>query len=84
MASRSIYSVAMPATHVSPPVDLASYSRSMHSHTKRQMEAAMVSSSRYTPRSSQQPLVSAMRHGSSSSSTLEVILQTTLRLVAPT
>ncbi|KAI3334915.1 hypothetical protein F4824DRAFT_466425 [Ustulina deusta] len=45
MSSRGTYTISMPA-NMSPPNDLTSYARSMHSHTKRQMEAANMSSSR--------------------------------------
>ncbi|KAI0408114.1 hypothetical protein F4802DRAFT_550544 [Xylaria palmicola] len=45
MSSRGSYTISMPS-NMSPPHDLASYSRSMHSHTKRQMEAANMSSTR--------------------------------------
>ncbi|TRX96287.1 hypothetical protein FHL15_003011 [Xylaria flabelliformis] len=53
---------------MSPPIDLASYSRSMHSHTKRQMEAANISaSSRRQRNHSQNSPVSSMPNGTSSS-----------------
>lgn len=53
-----------------PPVDITTYSRSMHQHTKRQMEAASRSSHRHSGgRSSQRGGVPAMPNGVSSSST---------------
>ncbi|KAI0199021.1 hypothetical protein F4808DRAFT_433869 [Astrocystis sublimbata] len=44
MSSRGTYTISLPS-NMSPPNDLTSYSRSMHTHTKRQMEAANISSS---------------------------------------
>ncbi|KAG4219351.1 hypothetical protein PC116_g32169 [Phytophthora cactorum] len=43
--------MSMPSS-IPPPVDLASYARSMHLHTKRQMEAANMPTSRRSNRSS--------------------------------
>ncbi|KAI2643427.1 hypothetical protein GGS21DRAFT_496313 [Xylaria nigripes] len=76
MASRGTYTFAMPA-NVSPPVDLASYSRSMHSHTKRQMEAANISPSRRRGHSQQSPM-SALHNGTSTS------LSGPVRAITPT
>ncbi|KAI0398195.1 hypothetical protein F5Y17DRAFT_411361 [Xylariaceae sp. FL0594] len=45
MSPQSSYTVTMPA-NMTPPHDLASYSRFMHQHTKRQMEAVRMSPSR--------------------------------------
>ncbi|KAI1736211.1 hypothetical protein F4680DRAFT_432948 [Xylaria scruposa] len=67
MSSRGAYTISMPTT-MSPPVDLASYSRIMHSHTKRQMEAANISASSRRRQRSQSPPVSSMPNGTSSSS----------------
>ncbi|KAI1310093.1 hypothetical protein F5Y03DRAFT_49543 [Xylaria venustula] len=66
MSSRGAYTISMPA-NMSPPHDLTSYSRSMHSHTKRQMEAANMSSSRRRSSPSQNSPVSSMPNGTSSS-----------------
>ncbi|KAL7625497.1 hypothetical protein AAE478_004717 [Parahypoxylon ruwenzoriense] len=49
MSSRNAYTIAMPVA-LPPPVDLASYARSMHQHTKRQMEAASMSTGRRSTR----------------------------------
>ncbi|KAI1468529.1 uncharacterized protein F4812DRAFT_458960 [Daldinia caldariorum] len=43
--------MSMPSS-IPSPVDLASYARSMHLHTKRQMEAANMPTSRRSNRSS--------------------------------
>ncbi|KAH8162535.1 hypothetical protein CIB48_g5697 [Xylaria polymorpha] len=67
MSSHGAYTIAMPAT-MSPPNDLTSYSRSMHSHTKRQMEAANLSPSSHQRGHSQNSLMSSMPNGTSSSS----------------
>ncbi|KAI1180898.1 hypothetical protein F4777DRAFT_527408 [Nemania sp. FL0916] len=66
MSARGAYTISMPH-NMSPPHDLASYSRSMHSHTKRQMEAANMSSSRRSTPSQNAP-VPAMPNGTSTSS----------------
>ncbi|KAI0969744.1 hypothetical protein F4678DRAFT_152526 [Xylaria arbuscula] len=66
MSSRGAYTISMPA-NMSPPHDLTSYSRSMHSHTKRQMEAANMSSSRRRSPTQNAP-VSSMPNGTSSGS----------------
>ncbi|GAW25409.1 hypothetical protein SAMD00023353_0600530 [Rosellinia necatrix] len=63
MSSQGAYTISIPV-NMTPPFDLASYSRSMHSHTKRQMEAAnMTSTRRSGPAHS--PLVSTMPNGTS-------------------
>ncbi|KAI1754472.1 hypothetical protein F4782DRAFT_492625 [Xylaria castorea] len=66
MSSRGTYTISMPA-NMSPPIDLASYSRSMHSHTKRQMEAANISASSRRRSHEQNSPVSSMPNGTSSS-----------------
>ncbi|KAI0167009.1 hypothetical protein GGR52DRAFT_574972 [Hypoxylon sp. FL1284] len=66
MSSRSTYTISMPAT-LPPPVDLASYARSMHQHTKRQMEAANMPTSRRSGRTSRAH-VPSLPNGTSSSS----------------
>ncbi|KAI3323174.1 hypothetical protein HD806DRAFT_498292 [Xylariaceae sp. AK1471] len=66
MSPRSTYTISMPA-NMSPPNDLTSYSRSMHMHTKRQMEAANMSSSRRSGHSQHSPM-STMSNGTSLSS----------------
>ncbi|KAI0801711.1 hypothetical protein GGR55DRAFT_667658 [Xylaria sp. FL0064] len=68
MSSRGTYTISMPA-NMSPPHDLKSYSRSMHSHTKRQMEAANMSSSRRSTHSQNSPVPSMPNGTSTSSST---------------
>ncbi|KAI0446654.1 hypothetical protein F4803DRAFT_476246 [Xylaria telfairii] len=67
MSSHGAYTISMPA-NMSPPHDLASYSRSMHSHTKRQMEAANISSSSHQRGHSRNSPVSSMPNGTSSGS----------------
>ncbi|KAI0434674.1 hypothetical protein F5Y09DRAFT_295351 [Xylaria sp. FL1042] len=67
MSSRGTYTISMPS-NMSPPHDLTSYSRSMHSHTKRQMEAANMSSSRRSAHS-HTSTVPSMPNGTSTSST---------------
>ncbi|KAI1765617.1 hypothetical protein GGR53DRAFT_489745 [Hypoxylon sp. FL1150] len=67
MSSRNSYtSISMP-TSLPPPVDLASYARSMHQHTKRQMEAANMPTSRRSARTSRAHMP-GMPNGVSSSS----------------
>ncbi|KAI0119993.1 hypothetical protein GGR51DRAFT_495874, partial [Nemania sp. FL0031] len=68
MSSRGAFTISVP-TNMSPPHDLASYSRSMHSHTKRQMEAANMSSARRTGPSQNTPIPSMPNGTSTSSST---------------
>lgn len=63
--AQSTYSVAMPSlSPPAPPTDLGTYSRSMHQHTKRQMEAISQSPppARQTTRS-QQPSSSVLPDG---------------------
>ncbi|KAI0875035.1 hypothetical protein GGS24DRAFT_457198 [Hypoxylon argillaceum] len=64
MSSRGAYTISVPTV---PPHDLASYSRSMHSHTKRQMEAANMSPSRRSG-PSHNSLVPSLPNGTSTSS----------------
>ncbi|KAI0146331.1 hypothetical protein GGR57DRAFT_478865 [Xylariaceae sp. FL1272] len=66
-ATRNSYTISMPS-NMSPPSDLASYSRVMHLHTKRQMEAANMSSRRHE-RSSDAPVPSMPNGNSGNSST---------------
>ncbi|KAI6090795.1 hypothetical protein F4821DRAFT_227882, partial [Hypoxylon rubiginosum] len=68
MSSRSSYTTAMPGS-LPPPVDLATYARSMHQHTKRQMEAANMPTSRRNGRTSRAHFPSMPNGVSSSSST---------------
>ncbi|OTA92285.1 hypothetical protein M434DRAFT_396527, partial [Hypoxylon sp. CO27-5] len=67
MSSRNSYTISMPAS-LPPPVDLASYSRSMHQHTKRQMEAANMPTSRRSSRPTRSEAPS-LPNGTSTSST---------------
>ncbi|KAI8633177.1 hypothetical protein F5Y19DRAFT_416982 [Xylariaceae sp. FL1651] len=67
MSSRNTYTISMPS-NLPPPHDLTTYSRSMHLHTKRQMEAANMYSSRRS-RSGQSP-VSSMPNGTSSNTSV--------------
>ncbi|GAW12579.1 hypothetical protein ANO14919_019490 [Xylariales sp. No.14919] len=67
MSSRGTYTISMP-TNMSPPNDLASYSRSMHSHTKKQMEAANMAPTRRTGGPSQNSPVPTIPNGTSTSS----------------
>ncbi|EAA31712.1 hypothetical protein GE21DRAFT_7825 [Neurospora crassa] len=60
-AQNSAYSITMSPP---PPFDLGSYSRSMHQHTKRQMEAA---SQTNLPRSSGSPSNNQNSNGQSQS-----------------
>ncbi|KAK8101772.1 uncharacterized protein PG998_006816 [Apiospora kogelbergensis] len=72
MSSQDSYgSMSMPSSSPPPPQDISSYSRFMHQHTKRQMEAASRSSHRRGGRSSQNSHVSALPNGVSNSSTDE-------------
>ncbi|KAI1188807.1 hypothetical protein F5B17DRAFT_393893 [Nemania serpens] len=66
MSARGTYNISIP-NNMSPPHDLTSYSRSMHSHTKRQMEAANISSSRRSDQSGSSP-TSSMPNGTSTDS----------------
>ncbi|KAI1214992.1 uncharacterized protein F4807DRAFT_16671 [Annulohypoxylon truncatum] len=66
MSSRSSYNMSMPAS-LPPPVDLLSYARSMHQHTKRQMEAANMPTSRRSIRSPRSH-VTSLPNGTSGSS----------------
>ncbi|KAI0024451.1 hypothetical protein F4780DRAFT_725499 [Xylariomycetidae sp. FL0641] len=59
--------VALP--NLPPPVDLASYSKSMLMHTKRQMEATNVGSPRRSGRGRGSPVPSMPNGTSSTSST---------------
>ncbi|TDZ12995.1 hypothetical protein C8034_v004934 [Colletotrichum sidae] len=61
-ARQNAYSVSIPVSPP-PPSDLSTYMRSMHQHTKRQMEAANRSSSRRSGGRTSYPHSS---HGSSS------------------
>ncbi|KAK8017442.1 hypothetical protein PG993_013768 [Apiospora rasikravindrae] len=63
----SFGSMSMPSSSPPPPQDISSYSRFMHQHTKRQMEAASRSSHRRSGRSSHNSHVPAMPNGVSSS-----------------
>ncbi|CAJ2507291.1 Uu.00g084770.m01.CDS01 [Anthostomella pinea] len=54
----------MPSSSISPPSDLLSYSKTMHMHTKRQMEAANMSNTRRSR--SSRSAVPSMPNGSSS------------------
>ncbi|KAI1776163.1 hypothetical protein F4818DRAFT_413262 [Hypoxylon cercidicola] len=67
MSSRSSYTNSMPSS-LPPPVDLASYARSMHQHTKRQMEAANMPTSRRNGRTTRSHAPSLPNGTSSSSS----------------
>ncbi|KAK8135449.1 hypothetical protein PG984_003389 [Apiospora sp. TS-2023a] len=66
-SSDSYGSMSMASSSPSPPQDISSYSRFMHQHTKRQMEAASRSSHRRGGRSSQNSSTPAMPNGVSSS-----------------
>ncbi|KAI1398116.1 hypothetical protein F4819DRAFT_469796 [Hypoxylon fuscum] len=68
MSSRSsTYTISMPST-LPPPVDLASYARSMHQHTKRQMEAANMPTGRRSGRTNRSQVTGLLNGTSSSSS----------------
>jgi hypothetical protein len=71
MSPRSTYTISMPS-NMPPCSDLASYSRTMHMHTKRQMEAANMSSSRRGSGRSQQSSGSDMVNGISPSSSMSM------------
>ncbi|KAI1117319.1 hypothetical protein F5Y14DRAFT_403967 [Nemania sp. NC0429] len=67
MSARGTFNISIP-NNMSPPHDLTSYSRSMHSHTKRQMEAANMPVSRRSGQSRNGPMAS-MPNGTSTDST---------------
>ncbi|KAK8041393.1 hypothetical protein PG994_014400 [Apiospora phragmitis] len=68
MSSQDSYaSMSMPSSSPPPPQDISSYSRFMHQHTKRQMEAASRSSHCRSGRSNHNSHVAAMHNGVSSS-----------------
>ncbi|KAI1075285.1 hypothetical protein F5B20DRAFT_560794 [Whalleya microplaca] len=68
MATQSSYGTIDMPDSPPPPVDLASYARSMHQHTKRQMEAANMPPVRRSGRSSRSQLPSLPNGTSSTSS----------------
>ncbi|KAI1490422.1 hypothetical protein F5X96DRAFT_669693 [Biscogniauxia mediterranea] len=68
MSSQGSLSFAMPSS-LPPPIDLASYSRSMHLHTKRQMEAAnMTTPTRRGGRTTSANSIPSLPNGPSSTS----------------
>ncbi|KAI5924138.1 hypothetical protein F4810DRAFT_709856 [Camillea tinctor] len=85
MSSRSSLSMTMP-TSLPPPIDLASYSRSMHLHTKRQMEAAnMATPTRRSGRTTSTTAIPSLANGTSSGSStslacgVDMVLLVTIR-----